>query len=181
MTTPSFTLGIEEEYHLVDLKTRDVASAPSALMEACEAALGKQVAPEFFRSQIEVGTSVCRNFADARRELAHLRTTIAREAAAFGLAPIAASTHPFAEKSALETTPKERYQAATQACVADARSWPNDVKHEAAGWMRVDVKDVPAVFCKRAIAGVASGRITKKDLASLRLGGSSSLWRVLRG
>lgn len=78
-------------------------------------------------------------------------------------------------------SPKERYQAATAACVSDARSWPNDVKHEAAGWMRVDVKDVPAVFCKRAIAGVASGRITKKDLASLRLGGSSSLWRVLRG
>jgi carboxylate-amine ligase len=108
---PSFTFGIEEEYHLVDLTTRGFASAPAALMEACEAALGKQVAPEFFRSQIEVGTSVCRDFASARTELAHLRRTIADTAREYGLAPIAASTHPFADKSKLETTPKARYQA----------------------------------------------------------------------
>ncbi len=107
---PSFTFGIEEEYHLVDLKTRGFAATPTALMEACEAALGKQVAPEFFRSQIEVGTSVCRDFASARKELAHLRRTIADAARDFGLAPIATSTHPFADKSTLETTPKERYQ-----------------------------------------------------------------------
>jgi glutamate---cysteine ligase / carboxylate-amine ligase len=107
---PSFTFGIEEEYHLVDLETRGSAAAPAALMEACEAALGKQVAPEFFRSQIEIGTSVWRDFAKARQELAHLRRTIADTAREFGLAPIAASTHPFADKSQLETTPKERYQ-----------------------------------------------------------------------
>jgi len=108
---PSFTFGIEEEYHLVDLATRGFAPAPAALMEACEEALGKQVAPEFFRSQIEVGTSVCRDFAVARQELAHLRRTIADLAREYGLAPIAASTHPFADKSTLETTQKERYQA----------------------------------------------------------------------
>jgi glutamate---cysteine ligase / carboxylate-amine ligase len=108
---PTFTFGIEEEYHLVDLATRGFGAAPAALMEACEAALGKQVAPEFFRSQIEVGTSVCRDFASARSELAHLRRTIAEAAREFGLAPIAASTHPFADKSTLETTQKARYQA----------------------------------------------------------------------
>jgi carboxylate-amine ligase len=108
---PPFTFGIEEEYHLVDLETRGFAPAPPALMEVCEAALGKQVAPEFFRSQIEVGTSVCRDFAGARQELAHLRRTISRIAGEFGLAPIAASTHPFADRSTLETTPKARYQA----------------------------------------------------------------------
>lgn len=108
---PSFTFGIEEEYHLVELSTRGFAAAPAALMEACEAALGKKVAPEFFRSQIEVGTSVCRDFATARSELAHLRRTIADAARDFGLAPIATSTHPFADKSTLQTTQKERYQA----------------------------------------------------------------------
>lgn len=108
---PTFTFGIEEEYHLVDLNTRGFAAAPAALMDACESALGSQVAPEFFRSQIEVGTDVCRDFAQARQELAHLRRTIADEAKEFGLAPIACSTHPFADKSTLETTPKERYQA----------------------------------------------------------------------
>ncbi len=108
---PTFTFGIEEEYHLVDLKTRGFAPAPAALLEACESLLGKQVAPEFFRSQIEVGTSVCRDFGAAREELAHLRRTIAENARGFGLAPIAASTHPFADRSTLETTPKARYQA----------------------------------------------------------------------
>jgi carboxylate-amine ligase len=108
---PTFTFGIEEEYHLVDIKTRGFAPAPQALLEAFESLLGKQVAPEFFRSQIEVGTSVCRDFKVARTQLAHLRRTIAENARQFGLAPIAASTHPFADRSTLQTTPKERYQA----------------------------------------------------------------------
>ncbi len=109
--TPSFTFGIEEEFHLVDRATRDLAAAPADLMAACEEALGKQVAPEFFRSQIEIGTQVCSSFSQARAELSRLRSTIAKQAAAFGLAPIAASTHPFAKKTSLETTPKERYQS----------------------------------------------------------------------
>ncbi|MCB1519980.1 MAG: carboxylate-amine ligase [Hyphomicrobiaceae bacterium] len=108
---PSFTFGIEEEYHLVDRETRDLASAPAELMTACEAELGRQVAPEFFRSQIEIGTRVCHTFAEARAELTRLRGSIVANAARFGLAPIAASTHPFAKKTSLETTPKERYQS----------------------------------------------------------------------
>ncbi|MFV0367523.1 MAG: carboxylate-amine ligase, partial [Hyphomicrobiaceae bacterium] len=110
-TAPTFRFGIEEEYHLVDLKTRDLAAAPADLMAACEADLGAQVAPEFFRSQIEIGTQVCTSFGQARAELSHLRRAISKTARTFGLAPIAASTHPFAKKDALETTPKERYQA----------------------------------------------------------------------
>ena len=42
---PSFTFGIEEEYHLVDLENRGFAAAPAEMMQACEKALGKQVAP----------------------------------------------------------------------------------------------------------------------------------------
>jgi carboxylate-amine ligase len=108
---PTFTFGIEEEYHLVDLHSRNLASGPQELMAAWEADLGKQVSPEFFRSQIEVGTKVCSTFADVRADLARLRGTIAGRAAEYGLAPIAASTHPFAKKTTLETTPKERYRA----------------------------------------------------------------------
>jgi carboxylate-amine ligase len=107
---PSFMFGIEEEYHLVDLATRDLAAAPEPLMKACEAALGGQVAPEFLRSQIEVGTRPCKTFAEAAQDISHLRTTIARLAKEHGLAPIAASTHPFARARALATTEKERYQ-----------------------------------------------------------------------
>ncbi len=108
---PTFTFGIEEEYHLVDLHSRNLASGPQELMTAWETDLGKQVSPEFFRSQIEVGTKVCSTFAAVRGDLARLRGTIAQRAAEYGLAPIAASTHPFAKKTTLETTPKERYRA----------------------------------------------------------------------
>jgi carboxylate-amine ligase len=108
---PSFTFGIEEEYHLVALESRGFAAAPTEMMQACEKALGKQVAPEFFRSQIEIGTSVLNDFKAARRELAGLRRTIAEITGRYAIAPIAASTHPFADRSTLETTPKARYQA----------------------------------------------------------------------
>ena len=108
---PSFTFGIEEEYHLVDLVSRGFAAAPADMMRECEEALGKQVAPEFFRSQIEIGTSVHTDFRAIRKELAGLRRTIAEITGKYAIAPIAASTHPFADRSTLETTPKARYQA----------------------------------------------------------------------
>ena len=64
---PSFTLGIEEEYLLVDKDTRDVAQEPPpALFAKCEEALRGRVSPEFLRSQIEVGTSVCKSMRSAR-------------------------------------------------------------------------------------------------------------------
>lgn len=107
---PTFTFGIEEEYHLVDLATRDLAPAPNALMDACSAHLGDRVAPEFIRSQIEIGTSVSSSFQAARTELAHLRSVIADVARAHGMAPIAAGTHPFGRWTGVETTPRDRYQ-----------------------------------------------------------------------
>ncbi|MEJ8572920.1 carboxylate-amine ligase [Microbaculum marinum] len=111
-TEPSFTVGIEEEYLLVDRVTRDLAAdPPPELMERCEAALPKRVAPEFLRCQIEVGTSVCSSLEDARSELAHLRGTIAGVASDFGLAPIAASTHPFANWASQQHTDRDRYNA----------------------------------------------------------------------
>ncbi|MGE3066927.1 MAG: carboxylate-amine ligase [Hyphomicrobiaceae bacterium] len=109
---PAFTLGIEEEYLLVDRTTRDlVADQPREFSDACEAALSGRVSPEFLRSQIEVGTGICRTVAEAAGELADLRTTLAATADRFGLAPIAASTHPFARWSRQQPTDRERYRA----------------------------------------------------------------------
>jgi glutamate---cysteine ligase / carboxylate-amine ligase len=107
---PSFTLGIEEEYLLVDRESRDLApEPPPALLAKCEEALRGQVSPEFLRSQIEVGTRVCRSMQEARDDLIHLRRTVGTIASEFGLAPIAASTHPFAQWSSQQHTDKERY------------------------------------------------------------------------
>ncbi len=110
ISDPSFTLGIEEEYLLVDKSTRDlVHDAPEALMAACEQELASQVSPEFLQCQIEVGTRVCQNITEAKQDLARLRCTIARLAGEYGLAPIAASTHPFALWKDQHHTDKERY------------------------------------------------------------------------
>jgi glutamate---cysteine ligase / carboxylate-amine ligase len=109
---PPFTIGIEEEYLLVDRASRDlVREMPQALFEACEQALRGQVTREFLKSQIEVETQVHATPRAAGEELKSLRATVARLAAEHGLAPIAASTHPFARWSVQQPTERERYQA----------------------------------------------------------------------
>ncbi|MBM3543930.1 MAG: carboxylate-amine ligase [Alphaproteobacteria bacterium] len=107
---PSFTIGIEEEYLLVDQDTRNlVQEKPPALFKKLEESLRGQVSPEFLRSQIEIGTRVCKSVQEARDELVHLRATVGRLAGEFGLAPIASSTHPFAHWQQQQHTDKERY------------------------------------------------------------------------
>ena len=107
---PVFTIGIEEEYLLVDRTTRDlVTDPPESMMAECEALLKGQVNPEFLRSQIEVETRVCKTIAEARADLAHLRRTVSEVAGRHGFAPIAASTHPFASWAGQKHTDKERY------------------------------------------------------------------------
>lgn len=106
---PSFTIGIEEEYLLVDKKTRDLVAAPEELMLACTERLKDQVSPEFLRCQIEVGTQVCKTAGEAHADLARLRSTIARLAGQFGLMPLAVSCHPFANWHDQRFTKKDRY------------------------------------------------------------------------
>ena len=108
--TPSFTMGIEEEYLLVDAETLDLAEAPEKMMEECAADLEDQVSPEFLQCQVEVGTTVCENIGEARDDLKRLRSTVAKIAGRHGLAPIAASCHPFASWRDQHFTDKERYR-----------------------------------------------------------------------
>ena len=109
---PALTIGIEEEYHLVDVATRAlVAEAPPDFIAECERVLGPQVSTEFLRSQIEIGTRPCHSLAEARAELQRLRGLIVATAARHGLAPIAASTHPFARAGDTLHTDRPRYHA----------------------------------------------------------------------
>ncbi len=122
ISKPSFTMGIEEEYLLVDRESRDLATNPPPdLLRDCEARLGTRVTAEFMRSQIEVGTKVCGHIGEARGELQELRGTVAEVARQYGLAPIAASTHPFAHWSQQSHTDKERYDDLANALQATAR------------------------------------------------------------
>ncbi len=110
LTPPSLTLGLEEEYLLVDPHSRDlVASPPEDFMARCEERLGERVANELLQAQVEVGTPVCQDAAQLRTELTLLRRTIALVAGEFGMAIIAASTHPFANWRAQRRVEKERY------------------------------------------------------------------------
>jgi len=111
---PKFTMGVEEEYLLVDRETRAlVADPPESLMKACEERCGSQVTSELLRSQIEIGTKVCNNVQEAREDLRRLRKIIVDVANDHGFAPIAASTHPFSSWVDQKQTSKDRYEALT--------------------------------------------------------------------
>lgn len=115
MADPSFTVGIEEEYLLVDPETRNlIAEAPPTMMSECEALLENQVTPEFLQCQIEIGTRVCNSLDGAREDLSRLRRTVSRVARNHGLEIIAASTHPFAVWGEQKRTDKERYAIIAQ-------------------------------------------------------------------
>ncbi len=109
-TEPDFTIGIEEEYLLVDRNTRDlVQDPPSDVMQRCTDHLDEQVSAEYLRCQIEVGTKVCTSGTQARDDLARLRRCVIDAAGAHGLAPIAAAHHPFAKWREQARTDKPRY------------------------------------------------------------------------
>ena len=115
MNDPSFTVGIEEEYLLIDPKTRNlIAEAPPTMMSECEALLEGQVTPEFLQCQIEIGTRVCESLEGAREDLSRLRRTVSQVARGHGLEIIAASTHPFAVWGEQKRTEKERYAIIAQ-------------------------------------------------------------------
>ncbi len=119
---PSFTLGVEEEYMLVDKETRAlVIDPPETLMAEAEEKCGPQVTSELLRSQIEIGTKVCRNIQEARDELVRLRSSVIEVASNHGLAPIAASTHPFSAWTDQKHTEKDRYDQLTHEMQGAAR------------------------------------------------------------
>jgi carboxylate-amine ligase len=111
---PKFTMGIEEEFLLVDRETRAlVVDPPASLMQECEERCGSQVTSELLRSQIEIGTVVCKDIHEARADLQRLRGIVVDVANKHGYAPIAASTHPFSRWVDQMQTPKDRYAALT--------------------------------------------------------------------
>jgi carboxylate-amine ligase len=107
---PSFTVGIEEEYLIVERDSRDLVREPKpGFLERCSELLGGQVTPEYLQCQVEVGTRPHGTVPEAKADLTRMRKGIAEAAAEFGYAPIAASTHPFAQWRSQSHTRKPRY------------------------------------------------------------------------
>lgn len=122
MKAPTLTIGVEEEYLLVDRESRDLAKMPSAMLEQCKARCGgQQVSPEFLASQIEVGTRICENMAGVREALSQLRRCVIEVADSYGLAPLAVSTHPFASWASQKHTQRSRYDALSEEMQAAAQ------------------------------------------------------------
>ena len=107
---PKFSLGVEEEYLLVDINTMELAvDPPAAILDECAKQSAGQITPELLRSQVEIGTRVCANIREVREDLARLRTIVVNVSREHGYAPIAASTHPFGHWTEQKPTARERY------------------------------------------------------------------------
>jgi len=106
---PDLTLGIEEEFQVVDPQTRELRSHVSQMFQQGEAELPEQIQTELHRSVIEIGSKVCADIREARREVTKTRATLCRIAREHGLRIAAAGTHPFTHWADVETTDSERY------------------------------------------------------------------------
>ncbi|HAH35932.1 MAG TPA: carboxylate-amine ligase, partial [Algoriphagus sp.] len=106
---PPFTLGVEEEYQIIDPKTRDLRSHMSKIVDGGKIVLREQVKAEMHQSVVEVGTNICKNVGEARKEVSYLRNKISELAAKQDLVVGAASTHPFAKWQDQEITDDPRY------------------------------------------------------------------------
>lgn len=106
---PPLTLGIEEEYMIVDPATRDLTAGVQQILERGVERLGSNVKSEFMQSQLEIAGAVCANMQEARAELIRLRRGVVELAEENGKAIGAAATHPFSRWQDQFVTPNERY------------------------------------------------------------------------
>lgn len=106
---PPLTLGIEEEYMIVDATTRALSPSIRDLLDRARELVGDQVKVEFVQSQIEVGTRICNTVQEARAELVRLRAALNQVASEQGKRIAAAATHPFSEVHDQQITEGERY------------------------------------------------------------------------
>ncbi|NNF00251.1 MAG: carboxylate-amine ligase, partial [Pyrinomonadaceae bacterium] len=118
----SFTLGIEEEFQIVDPTTRELKSHVSEILEEGRLMLGEKVKPEMIQSMIEVGTGVCANIQEAREDISKLRCIISSLARKKNLEIVAASTHPFSKWSEQEIFDDARYELLVDELQMVARS-----------------------------------------------------------
>lgn len=108
MKPPSLTLGVEEEYQIIDPTTRELQSYITQLLLEDHRVL-TQIKPELHQSIVEVGTTVCQTPAEVRAELVELRRGVMELAGRRGYRIAAAGTHPFSHWAEQEITPLAHY------------------------------------------------------------------------
>ncbi len=110
MNLEDLTIGIEEEYQIVDSETRELTSFISEILDEGAVIFRDQVKPEFMQSQVETGSHVCRNVKEARQEIRRLRGMVIEAAAKHNRKIVAAGTHPFSKWEDQLITDQDRYK-----------------------------------------------------------------------
>src|ERR1022692_4943793 len=117
-----FTIGVEEEFQIVDPVSGELRSHVSQLIAASAPSLGDQIKQEMHQSIVEVGTNICANVGELRAEMMKMRSQLSASAESVGLAVVAAGTHPFAHWKDQIISPGERYQNIVEELQQLARS-----------------------------------------------------------
>jgi len=108
---PSLTIGIEEEYQIIDPQTRELKSYITQFLKGDHSVLRQRtIKPELHQSSVEVGTKVCANIQEAKADLIELRCLVNEMARREGMCIAAAGSHPLSVWHTQEITPLERYQ-----------------------------------------------------------------------
>lgn len=109
-----FTIGVEEEYQIVDRQTRELCNKSGQIIGLVRDKLEPEdrdvIQSEMYRSQVEIATVVCQSLSEVRQELTRCRQTVIDAAEREGKAIAAAGTHPFSDWREQQLTPKTRYQ-----------------------------------------------------------------------
>ena len=109
MDIKELTVGIEEEYQVIDPDTRELTSYIAEFLERDAMLVKDSMVPEFLKSQLEVTSKVCKNIKEARAEVIRLRRLASNYAEANNCKIIAAGTHPYSHWKDQVLTDKERY------------------------------------------------------------------------
>ncbi|MEO8446375.1 MAG: carboxylate-amine ligase [bacterium] len=108
-TDEKYTIGIEEEFQIINPVTRELQSHVQSIFDEGKILLKENLKPEMHASVVEIGTGICKNIQEARKEVTDLRTTLAKLADQNGLRIAAAGTHPFSHWKDQKITDHPRY------------------------------------------------------------------------
>ena len=154
---PAWSMGVEEEYLLVERESGElITEQPSGILEKVTDLHHGLVARELFSSQLEIGTGICNDFKHLRADIGLLRLAVTEAAAEYGLAPIAASSHPNARLHQQQVTEGERYQALAEALGGVSRRLLISGLHVHVGIedpdLRIDLMNQVAYFLPHLLA-----------------------------
>jgi glutamate---cysteine ligase / carboxylate-amine ligase len=158
--TNSYSIGIEEEYMIVDPETGELSSAVEDIIKGGVDKLGNQITTEMLQCQVEVATPVCESIQDAREHILHARRVVHEVAQKHGLAIIAAGTHPFSKWSNQNITERTRYLGLVTENKVLARQLLICGMHMHIGIddddLRIDLMNQLSYFCPHLLALSAS-------------------------